>query len=97
MEAHTLAGSAILLMRFADAVTELSDRGLQVHRSYWVAKRCMKRLVRRDGRTILRLVTGQELPVSRTYLSAARAVCHEVDLDSPAALPRLPVHSLSPG
>ena len=97
VEAHTLAGSAILLMRFADAVTELSDRGLQVHRSYWVAKRYMKRLVRRDGRTILRLVTGQELPVSRTYLSAARAVCHEVDLDSPAALPRLPVHSLSPG
>ena len=97
VEAHTRAGSAILLMRFADAVTELSDRGLQVHRSYWVAKRCMKRLVRRDGRTILRLVTGEELPVSRTYLSAARAVCHEVDLDSPAALPRLPVHSLSPG
>ena len=97
VEAHTDAGSAILLMRFADAVTELSDRGLQVHRSYWVAKRCMKRLVRRDGRTILRLVTGEEIPVSRTYLSAARAVCHEVDLDSPAALPRLPVHSLSPG
>ena len=97
VEAHTGAGSAILLMRFADAVTELSDRGLQVHRSYWVAKRYMKRLVRRDGRTILRLITGEEIPVSRTYLSAARAVCHEVDLDSPAALPRLPVHSLSAG
>ena len=97
VEAHTGAGSAILLMRFADAVTELSDRGLQVHRSYWVAKRCMKRLVRRDGRTILRLVTGEEIPVSRTYLAAARSVCHEVDLDAPAAPPRLPVHRLSTG
>ena len=97
VEAHTRAGSAILLMRFADAVTELSDRGLQVHRSYWVAKRCMKRLVRRDGRTILRLVTGEEIPVSRTYLAAARSVCHEVDLDAPAAPPRLPVHRLSTG
>ena len=86
--AHTRAGSAILLMRFADAVAELSDRGLQVHRSYWVAKRYMKRLVRRDGRTVLRLITDEEIPVSRTYLSAARAVCHEVDLDSPAARPQ---------
>ena len=97
VEAHTRAGSAILLMRFADAVAELSDRGLQVHRSYWVAKRYMKRLVRRDGRTVLRLITGQEIPVSRTYLAAARAVCHEVDMDAPAAPARLPVHRLSTG
>ena len=100
VKAHTRAGSAILLMRFVDACAELSDRGLQVHRSYWVAKRYMKRLVRRDGRTVLRLVTGEEIPVSRTYLAAARAVCHEVDLDAPAAPaapPRLPVHRLSPG
>ena len=97
VEAHTRAGSAILLMRFADACAELSDRGLQVHRSYWVAKRYMKRLVRRDGRAVLRLITGQEIPVSRTYLAAVRAVCHEVDLDAPAGPPRLPVHRLSTG
>ena len=95
VEAHTRAGSAILLMRFSDACAELSDRGLQVHRSYWVAKRYMKRLVRRDGRSVLRLITGEEIPVSRTYLSAARAVCHEVDLDAPAAPPRVPVQRLS--
>ena len=97
VEAHTRAGSAILLMRFSDACAELSDRGLQVHRSYWVAKRYMKRLVRRDGRTVLRLITGQEIPVSRTYLAAARAVCHEVDLDAPAGPLRMPVQRLSPG
>lgn len=99
VEAHTRAGSAILLMRFSDACAELSDRGLQVHRSYWVAKRYMKRLVRRDGRTVLRLLTGEEIPVSRTYLSAARAVCREVDLDAPAG-PRplqAPVQRLSQG
>ena len=95
VEAHTRSGSAILLMRFSDACAELSDRGLQVHRSYWVAKRYMKRLVRRDGRSVLRLITGEEIPVSRTYLSAARAVCHEVDLDAPAAPPRMTVQRLS--
>ena len=99
VEAHTRAGSAILLMRFSDACAELSDRGLQVHRSYWVAKRYMKRLVRRDGRTVLRLLTGEEIPVSRTYLSAARAVCREVDLDAPAGLRpvQAPVQRLSSG
>ena len=100
VEAHTRAGSGILLMRFADACAELSDRGLQVHRSYWVAKRYMKRLVRRDGRTVLRLITGEEIPVSRTYVAAARAVCHEVDMDAPAGAAgaaRLPVHRLSAG
>ena len=91
LQAHTRAGS--FLMRFA-AVTELATAGCRCT-APTVAKRCMKR-VRRDGRTILRLVTGEELPVSRTYLSAARAVCHEVDLDSPAALPRLPVHASAP-
>jgi hypothetical protein len=99
VEAHTRTGSAILLMRFSDACAELSDRGLQVHRSYWVAKRYMKRLVRRDGRTVLRLLTGEEIPVSRTYLAAARAVCRQVDLDAPAG-PRplpAPVQHLSPG
>ena len=73
VKAHTSAGSAIILMRFADAVAELSDHGLQVHRSYWVARRYLKRLVQKEGRTVLRLSNGQEIPVSRTYLAAVRA------------------------
>ena len=78
VKAHTGAGSAIILMRFADAVAELNDHGLQVHRSYWVARRFLKRLVQKDGRTVLRLSSGQEIPVSRTYLTAVRAAVREV-------------------
>ncbi|MCY4374023.1 MAG: LytTR family DNA-binding domain-containing protein [Spirochaetaceae bacterium] len=73
VEAHTPAGSGLILMRFADAVAELSAHGLQVHRSYWVARRYMKRVMPKDGRTFLRLTTGQDIPVSRTYLHAVRA------------------------
>ena len=73
VKAYTPAGSGLILMRFADAVADLSAHGLQVHRSYWVAKRYMKCVMQKDGRTVLRLTTGQDIPVSRTYLSAVRA------------------------
>ena len=73
VKAYTPAGSGLILMRFADAVAELSAHGLQVHRSYWVAKPYMKRVMPKDGRTVLRLTTGQDIPVSRTYLHAVRA------------------------
>lgn len=33
----TTLGRCTVLMRFVDAVAELGDRGLRVHRSYWVA------------------------------------------------------------
>ena len=36
VEAFTTAGSTLVLMRFADAVSELEGAdGLRVHRSYW--------------------------------------------------------------
>ena len=73
VKAYTPAGSGLILMRFADAVADLSAHGLQVHRSYWVARRSMKCVMQKDGRTVLRLTTGQDIPVSRTYLHAVRA------------------------
>ena len=68
----TTAGSAVILMRLGDAVAELGDRGMQIHRSYWVAHRHVRRMVRRDHRTVLLLTSGQELPVSRSLLPAIR-------------------------
>ena len=68
----TTTGSVVLLMRLADAMTALGDRGMQVHRSYWVAFRHMRRLVRRDHRMLLRLRDGQEVPVSRPYVRPVR-------------------------
>ena len=73
VNAVTAEGSGVILMRFADAVAELGDLGMQVHRSYWVAHRHITGIFRRDERTIVRLTDGHELPVSRTYLTAVRA------------------------
>lgn len=73
VEAHTAKGSELILLRFSDALREV-DRldGMQVHRSHWVAARAVAGASRRGGRTLLRLVNGAEVPVSRTFAPALR-------------------------
>ena len=74
VEVFTTCGSTLVLMRFADAVAELEGAdGLRVHRSHWVSRSHVKSVARRDGRTILRLTGGREIPVSRAYLADVRA------------------------
>lgn len=72
LDVVTTAGSAIVLMRLADAVPALGSRGMQVHRSYWVAYRHIRKLVRRDYRMLLCLTDGYEIPVSRPFLPSVR-------------------------
>ncbi len=72
VEAVTSAGSEIILMRFADAVTELAGLGMQVHRSYWVSYRHVVKLARDRHRRYVELAGAPRIPVSRTYLSAVR-------------------------
>ena len=69
----TTEGSAAILLRFSDAVAELGDLGLRVHRSYWAAYRHVKRAYRRDGRTLLLLTDDHEVRVGRNYLPEVRA------------------------
>ena len=71
---HTLHGSALILMRLADAAALIDPRlGLRVHRSWWVAKDAVRELETTAGRTIARLVDDREVPVSRSCLPAARS------------------------
>lgn len=74
VKAHTLAGSEMLLMRLRDAMAELDGvEGLQVHRSWWVA-RDQVRAIRREGRAIkLELANGLLAPVARSRQEALRA------------------------
>ena len=74
LEVHTTTGSTRVLVRFGDAVGELGELGIQVHRCYWVAHRQMAELVTRGHRTLLRLEDEREVPVSRTYLPDVKAV-----------------------
>jgi DNA-binding LytR/AlgR family response regulator len=74
----TASGSGLILMRMADALRELdAHAGLQVHRSWWVAREAVRAIRRDSGKTILELSNGQQVPVSRTYLAAVRSAAFE--------------------
>ena len=73
VEVHTDEGSDLLLLRFRDALREVSELdGAQVHRSHWVARAAVAGVERRNGRIALRLVNGSEVPVSRSFAPALR-------------------------
>lgn len=75
LRVHTSLGEELILMRLADAVRELSHvDGLQVHRSWWVAKAGVTDEKKADGRNFLILPTGTEVPVSRSYRAKAKDV-----------------------
>lgn len=69
----TSKGREMILLRLSDAIRETAPaRGLQVHRSHWVAVDQVTD-ARRTGETA-RLTTsaGDDIPVSRTYIRALR-------------------------
>lgn len=74
LRVHTRLGSDLILLRMRDAVNELDGLdGLQVHRSWWVARAAVEQ-VERDGRNVvLRLAGGLAAPVSRNQVPVLRA------------------------
>ena len=82
VEVTASGGSDVILMRLADAVDALGGLGMRIHRSYWASYHHMQRLVRREGRMLLCLTGGREIPVSRPYLKAVRAVVPRKPADS---------------
>ena len=73
LRVHTSAGQDLILLRMADAVAELEGQeGMQVHRSWWVARGGIADARRADGRATLTLKDGAEAPVSRTYAAELR-------------------------
>ncbi len=75
LRVHTSHGEELILMRLADAVRELTTAdGVQVHRSWWVARVGIVDEKRDNGRTFLVLKSGKNVPVSRSYRSSAKKV-----------------------
>jgi DNA-binding LytR/AlgR family response regulator len=71
---HTSAGQDLILMRLTDAIDELEGlEGAQTHRSWWVAKSAVASAERGDGRAVLTLKDGAEVPVSRGFAKQLRA------------------------
>ena len=74
VRAHTAAGSDLILKPMKDAIAELAGvEGMQVHRSWWVAKAAVVQAMS-DGRNLsLRLSNGLDAPVSRASVARLRA------------------------
>ncbi|MGH1444764.1 MAG: LytTR family DNA-binding domain-containing protein [Cognatishimia sp.] len=66
-------GQELLLLRLSDAMAEVGEtKGMQVHRSHWVALDQITS-ARRDGaKAILTMSDGRDIPASRTYVSALK-------------------------
>ncbi len=73
LRVYTERGEALIHGRLGDALAELSMAdGLQVHRGWWVARGAVTGSERDGDRVALTLSNGLRVPVSRTYLLAAR-------------------------
>ncbi len=70
---HTALGSELVLMRLRDAMAHLGDtEGMQIHRSWWVARGAVEDVVR-DGRNLrLKLARDVEAPVSRANVTVLK-------------------------
>lgn len=65
--------SELVYGRLRDAIAEMPDsRGLQVHRSWWVAQQAVVAAHRGERRYELELVDGTRLPVSDRFTASAR-------------------------
>ncbi len=73
VRAHTVLGSDLILIPLHQAIGELRGiDGLQVHRSWWVARAAVTAWVA-DGRNIrLRLLNGTHAPVARNRVAKLR-------------------------
>ena len=73
LRVRTSKGHDLVLVRLADAITELDGmEGAQVHRSWWVARDGVAEVRRTDGRVTLVLKDGAEAPVSRPNVKALK-------------------------
>lgn len=73
VQVTTTNGQELLLMRLSDAMDEVGEtKGMQVHRSHWVALDQITSAKRDGAKAILTLSAGQDIPASRTYVPALK-------------------------
>lgn len=70
---HTALGSELVLMRLRDAMVHVAQiEGMQVHRSWWVARAAVEDVVREGRNVRLTLARGIKAPVARANVAVLR-------------------------
>jgi len=81
LRVHTDRGSPLILMRISDAIRELSSaKGLQVHRSWWIAHDGIDDIKRENGRRLVVLKNNEIAPVSRRYIPALKSANLDISI-----------------
>ncbi len=65
LHVHTTRGQCMLLGTLKEVAEELGEAGMRVHRSHWVARDHVEKLVRDGQSWFCQLSTGSRVPVSR--------------------------------
>lgn len=74
LRATTSGGDALILIRFRDALQELAGYdGLQVHRSWWVARASVDKISRSGRKIELLMSDGTRVPVSAAFRKQVEA------------------------
>lgn len=74
LRVHAVGGSALILMRMADAVALIDPQlGAQVHRRWWVAQAAVTGLRTDGNKLVIRLIDETLVPVGRTFSVPVRA------------------------
>lgn len=72
---HTESGEHLVLMRLADAVASMPDgAGAQVHRSWWVARDAVQRVIMENRSARIELTSGAVARASRSGLAALKTL-----------------------
>lgn len=77
LNVYTSNGHAKINYSLAEAVTELENAqvdGLRIHRSHWVAKQALGRVVSDGHGYVAHVSNGLELPVGPTYVGLLKSV-----------------------
>ncbi len=70
---HSALGDEMILMRLSDAIKETAPlKGVQTHRSWWVAEKGVETVQRKDGKTSITLKNGVVAAVSRNGAKAVK-------------------------
>lgn len=96
LKVHTPYGSAMILYSLSEAIEELDSAGLQglrIHRSHWVARAAVARVVSEGRGYLVHLTNGLELPVGPSYIALLRTA----GFIAPRRSPRQPVLAQAPG
>lgn len=71
LKVYTDLGDELILMRLKDAIAETTPvEGMQVHRSWWIAREAVQDRRSKDSRLELRLDDETWVPVSRSFRAA---------------------------